>query len=89
MESPSPAPPSLDVEQGNAILDSIDTVPLIGLRDKVLIQLLYNTGARAQEIADLRISDLRFETPATVTLAGKGRKIRTLPLNGWEFKDFS
>jgi site-specific recombinase XerD len=65
-----------------AYSDSIDTNSLIGLRDKALIQLLYNTGARVQEIADLRISDLRFENPATVTLTGKGRKIRTLPL--WE-----
>jgi integrase/recombinase XerD len=71
-------PPSLTVEQ--VILDSIDTAPLIGLRDKALIQLLYNTGARVQEIADLRISDLRFEKPATVTLTGKGRKVRTIPL---------
>ena len=73
-------PPSLTVEQVHAILDSIDTAPLIGLRDKALIQLLYNTGARVQEIADLRISDLRFEKPATVTLTGKGKKTRTIPL---------
>jgi integrase/recombinase XerD len=73
-------PPSLAVEQVRAILDSIDTAPLIGLRDKALIQLLYNTGARVQEIADLRIGDLRFEKPATVTLTGKGRKTRTIPL---------
>jgi integrase/recombinase XerD len=73
-------PPSLDVEQVHAILDSIDTAPLIGLRDKALVQLLYNTGARVQEIADLRISDLRFESPSTVTLTGKGRKTRTIPL---------
>ena len=75
-------PSSLTIEQVRAILDSIDTAPLIGLRDKALIQLLYNTGARVQEIADLRISDLRFENPATVTLTGKGRKTRTIPL--WE-----
>lgn len=75
-------PPSLTVEQVHAIIDAIDTAPLIGLRDKALIQLLYNTGARVQEIADLRISDLRFESPSTVTLTGKGRKTRTVPL--WE-----
>jgi site-specific recombinase XerD len=75
-------PPSLTVEQVRAILEAIDTATHIGLRDKALIQLLYNTGARVQEIADLRISDLRVDTPATVTLTGKGRKIRTIPL--WE-----
>lgn len=75
-------PPSLTVEQVRAILDSIGTATLIGLRDKALIQLLYNTGARVQEIADLHISDLRFESPATLSLTGKGRKTRTIPL--WE-----
>jgi len=75
-------PPSLTVEQVRAILDSIDTAPLIGLRDKALIQLLYNTGARVQELADLRIRDLRFDSPSTVTLTGKGRKTRSVPL--WE-----
>ena len=75
-------PPSLTVEQVHTLIDVIDTSTLIGLRDKALTQLLYNTGGRVQEIADLRISDLRFESPATVTLTGKGRKIRTIPL--WE-----
>ena len=75
-------PPSLTVGQVHAILDSIDTAPLIGLRDKALIQLLYNTGARVQEIADLCMGDLRFDAPATATLTGKGRKTRTIPL--WE-----
>ena len=73
-------PPSLSVEQVHAILDSIDTASLIGLRDKALIQLLYNTGGRVQEIADLCMDDLRFDKPATVTLTGKGRKTRTIPL---------
>lgn len=73
-------PPSLSVEQVRAILDSIDTTTLIGLRDKALIQLLYNTGGRVQEIADLCVGDLRFEKPATVNLTGKGKKIRTIPL---------
>jgi len=73
-------PPSLSLEQVHAILDTIDTTHLIGHRDKALIQLLYNTGARVQEIADLRIKDLRFESPATATLTGKGRKTRTIPL---------
>ena len=75
-------PPSLTVEQVRAILGTIETSSAIGLRDKALLQLLYNTGARVQEIADLQRSDLRFDAPATVTLTGKGRKTRAVPL--WE-----
>ncbi len=73
-------PPSLTVEQVRAILESIDTATPLGLRDKALIQLLYNTGARVQEIADLSICDLHLDKAATITLTGKGRKTRAVPL---------
>jgi site-specific recombinase XerD len=75
-------PPSLTVAEVTAIIASPDPSTLLGARDKALLQILYNTGARVQEIADLSISDLRFDTPAIVTLTGKGRKTRTVPL--WE-----
>jgi site-specific recombinase XerD len=42
--------------------------------------LLYDTAARVQEIVELRVRDVRFERPATVTLHGKGRKIRVVPI---------
>lgn len=73
-------PPSLNLEQVRAILEAVNTDTLIGKRDKALIQLLYNTGARVQEIADLRISDLDLEGATIVRLTGKGKKIRIIPL---------
>ncbi|MFQ9704081.1 MAG: tyrosine-type recombinase/integrase [Enterocloster clostridioformis] len=33
-----------------------------------------------QELADVRMSDIRFTVPPQVTLTGKGRKTRTVPL---------
>ena len=51
-----------------------------GRRDLVILTLLYDSGARVQEIIDLRVRDIRTENPATVTLLGKGRKIRCIPL---------
>lgn len=45
-----------------------------------MLSLLYDTGARVQEIADLIVSDVRLEIPATVTLTGKGNKTRIVPL---------
>jgi len=51
-----------------------------GRRDLALMSLLYDTGARVQELCDLRVRDLRLETPAIVTLVGKGRKMRHVPL---------
>lgn len=48
-----------------------------GLRDKVILSLMYATGARAQEICDLRVGDIRINSSsASVTLTGKGSKIR-------------
>lgn len=48
-----------------------------GLRDIVLLSLMYATGARAQEICDLRVRDLRFEESTSIaTLTGKGAKTR-------------
>ena len=55
---------------------------LIGARDKALVKVMYNSGGRAQELADLRICDIRFQAPFTVTLTGKGNKTRVIPL--WE-----
>jgi len=73
-------PPSLTVDEVDAIIASPDPAKLLGARDKAMLQTFYNTGARVQEIADLTIPDLRRDTPATVTLTGKGRKRRVVPL---------
>jgi site-specific recombinase XerD len=52
--------------------------PVTGRRDRALLLLLYNTGARVQELVDLDVSDLRRDPVPLVTLRGKGRKQRTL-----------
>ena len=51
------------------------------LRDRTLLMLLYNTGARVQEIADLRLHNLDLEHHH-IRLHGKGDKWRSCPL--WE-----
>lgn len=51
-----------------------------GLRDLAIISLLYDTGARVQELIDLKIQDIRFDSPSTVTLHGKGNKVRQVPI---------
>lgn len=73
-------PPSLTVEEVSAILATPDPLTAVGARDKALLQLLYNTGARVQELADLTVAALRFDSLPTVTLTGKGRKTRVIPL---------
>jgi site-specific recombinase XerD len=53
-----------------------------GLRDKVLLSLMYATGARAQEICDLKVGDIRMnDASASITLAGKGSKTRQVGIS--------
>lgn len=49
-------------------------------RDRALLLILYNTGARVQEIVDIDLGDLRLEPVPVVVLKGKGGKQRTCPL---------
>jgi site-specific recombinase XerD len=66
-----------DVEH---VLGTIDQSTPLGRRDVALLQFLYNTGARAQEVVDVRLPAVRLEAPAQVRLLGKGRKERLCPL---------
>jgi site-specific recombinase XerD len=51
-----------------------------GRRDHALLITFLNTGARVQELLDLRPVDLQLERPLQVRLCGKGRKERFCPL---------
>jgi site-specific recombinase XerD len=53
-----------------------------GKRDLVLLTLMYDSAARVQEVADLKIKDIRLNTPAVITLHGKGNKTRHVPILG-------
>lgn len=53
----------------------------IGLRDRVLLSVMYASGARAQEICDLRVRDIRFsDGKAVLHIIGKGRKARQVQI---------
>jgi site-specific recombinase XerD len=70
----------LEVAETQAILNSIDRNSPSGRRDYTLFSFLYNTGARVQEAADVKVSALRFASPPIVTITGKGSKARIVPL---------
>lgn len=63
-----------------ALLGEPDLNRTEGRRDAVLLTLLYDTGARVQEIIDLSARDIRLDSPAQVRLTGKARKTRVVPL---------
>lgn len=75
-----PVIPFLTEEELKALLAQPDPSARHGLRDLTLLSLLYDSGARVQEITDLKLKDIRLTNPAMVTLTGKGRKARQVPL---------
>lgn len=70
----------LETADLGAVLAQPDVTSIAGRRDAVLLNVLYNTGARCQELIDLRAKDVRLDSPAQVRLTGKGRKTRIVPL---------
>lgn len=75
-----PVMPFLTEDELKALLAQPDPSTRHGLRDLTLLSLLYDSGARVQEITDLQLKDIRLTNPAMVTLTGKGRKARQVPL---------
>jgi integrase/recombinase XerD len=70
----------LEYDEIQAVLGSIDRTTADGRRDYVLLAIMFNTGARVQEIVTLCVRDLRLEALPQVRLFGKGRKERWCPL---------
>ncbi len=70
----------LEEAELQALMDAIDLNTRTGIRDRALLLLLYNTGARVSEIVTLDLSHLRLNGNAQVNLQGKGNKHRTCPL---------
>jgi len=70
----------LEKDAMKALLAAPDQTISRGRRDLAMIAMLYDTGARIQELIDLRVKDVRLEKPETVTLTGKGRKTRTVSI---------
>ena len=72
----------LTVEQARRLLAAPDRSTRRGRRDATLLATLYDSAARASELAGLTVGDIRVQPPPLAVLAGKGRKIRHVPLGG-------
>lgn len=62
------------------LLEMPDKTTREGRKDMILLSLLYDSGARVQELADLKVGDIRTASPPTAKLTGKGGKSRVVPL---------
>jgi integrase/recombinase XerD len=86
----------LSTDAVKAILSKPDIKTKSGRKHLCLLSLMYATGARVQEIADLRVSDITYSNGSLVMLTGKGAKSRFVPLEtpvikliGQYLEDFS
>jgi len=75
----------LEKPEMDALLAAPDRTTAQGRRDHAMLQFLYNTGARADEAAQVRIGDLTLphvpeRDSASVLIRGKGNKLRSCPL---------
>ena len=70
----------LTPEAMKLLLEQPDRSCLKGRRDLTLMSVLYDTGARVQELIDMKVSDVILDTPAVIVLTGKGNKTRRVPL---------
>jgi integrase/recombinase XerD len=75
-----PAVKYLHSEEIEKLLAAPDASTKRGLRDQALLCLMYDSGCRVQELADIKVRDLRLSFPEQVSLTGKGRKTRAVPL---------
>jgi site-specific recombinase XerD len=67
-------------DEVRAILMAPDANSWCGQRDRILLSVLYNSGARVSELIGIRVVDVTINGSACVRLHGKGRKQRTVPL---------
>lgn len=72
---------SLELDEIKAIINAPNINTRKGIRDATLLSLLYDSGARVQEIIDLRNSDFIDGLEGSIKLTGKGNKIRKVPLS--------
>jgi len=81
-KTPKTIIPYLTENELKILFQQPDTKTRKGKRDLVLLILMYDSAARVQEQADLKVKNVRLSSPAVITLHGKGDKTRQVPILG-------
>ena len=68
-------PDFLNYEEINKLFDCADTTTPLGLRNRCILEILYDTGIRVSELVNLKINDIEFDKKI-INILGKGKKER-------------
>ncbi len=79
-KAPEPTIGYLEKAEMDAMLQIVNRRTVLGNRNYALLLFLYNTGARADEAAHVRVADLALGRSPSVRIEGKGNKVRLCPL---------
>jgi site-specific recombinase XerD len=74
---PARLPKALPARRVSGILDALSGESPIELRDRAILELLYGTGLRVGELANIRVGDWGEDL---VTVVGKGNRRRSVPV---------
>lgn len=70
----------LSEEETGGVLQSVESGTVIGLRNRVILEVLWSTGVRRTEAANLMLSDIDLSRGVMAVRQGKGNKDRVVPL---------
>ena len=79
-KQPRTLPQAVPAGSLGRMLDHVEADTAVGMRDRAILETLYGTGLRVSELASLTVRDVRGAR--FVTVRGKGRKDRSIPLVG-------
>ncbi len=75
----------LSEKEMTMLIDQPDISKLNGLRDRTVLEILYSTGMRINELVNIKLKDIDFSNGVARVL-GKGRKERLVPLGSYALK---
>ena len=79
-KQPRVLPDAMSHTEVKALLEASDTTTPEGVRDMLVLELLYGMGARVSELSGVDIGDIDFDR-GQITVMGKGSKERIIPLH--------
>jgi len=78
-------PDTLNLDEVNMLIDSIDLSSENGQRNKAILETLYGCGLRVTELVELKLSNLHFKQ-GYINVVGKGNKERLTPIGSVAMK---